>query len=426
MKKLLGFIVFILTVLAAGYFYYLSQWQKQVDEVARQVSMLGGELDYREISLDAQGNVNLEGVFFKVPMQPMVVRMDRVAVHTGGIMGVYQLDLDIKNERLPETLGISFEGVRMTLSTLTDNASDSTFQQLTAAGCGERQVFSEADYRAMGYSEWVMDFNTRYRVQGSGAQLQFSAETHLHDMYSLEMTATVGLSAASRQLEDIAMAMAQAQFIEAMMEYRDRGFAARAVEYCREQTGLSREEYLAQHVRQWQAVWEQSGLTPGENLQRAYQQFLQAPDRLRLDIAPTPTFNPGILAQRPPLEWLGFLDIEVAVNDREAVPVSFRGELSQALTADKVEAESSQTAPTQAATSLPPPINRAPEPTRIPLSALGEHIDEPLTIVMHDGRELSGRIQSIERDSLQLQRSHSGGYFIQPVRRDDIAHAQIP
>lgn len=429
MKKLLGFIVFVLAILTVGYFYYLNQWQEQVDEIARQVSMLGGELEYREISINPQGDVSLEGVFFKVPMQPMVVRVDRVAIQTGGIMGVYQLDLDVKNERLPETLGFAFEGVRMTLSTLTDNASDSTFQQLTAAGCGERQVFGEADYRAMGYREWVMDFQANYRVQGSGAQLLFTAQTQLRDLYSLDMSVTLGLSAASRQLEDIAMAMTQAQFIEATMTYRDRGFAERAIDYCVEQTGLAREAYLARHLQEWQAVWEGAGLTPGENLRRAYQQFLQEPDRLRLDMAPTPTFSPGLLAQRPPLEWLGFLDINVAVNDGEPVPVNFHAQTGNPRPDNNDTATPLPDTPTRvntATTSLPPPTRREPELTPVPVSALGEHIDEQVTITMRDGKVLSGRIQSIEREWLQLQRFQGGGYFVQPVRLEDIDRVHLP
>lgn len=426
MKKLLGFILLVLVALVVGYFYYLHQWQKQVDTIARQVSMLGGELEYRAISLNLQGDVSLEGVFFKVPMQPVVVRIDRLAVHTGGITGVYQLDLDVKNQRLPETLGVSFDGVYLSLSTLTDSANESTFQKLMVAGCGERQVFTEADYRAMGYSEWVMDFHANYRVLGSGAQLQFTTQTHMQEMYSLDMTVTLGLNAASRQLADIAAAQSQIQFIQADMEYQDRGFAERVTDFCSGETGQSREEYIVRHLQDWLTAWQGFGVTPEENAQQAYQQFVQQPNRLRFDITPTPGFNLGYMAQLEPIDWLQFLNIELAVNDQPAVPVSFQMDNRPAREPGGDEQATASEASTGPDTSLPPPTNTEAAPTRIPVSALGEYINEQVLITMRDGAVLTGRIQKIDRDWLHLQSYYSGGYFIQPVSLDDIAQAQLP
>lgn len=424
-NKLWGLLLVVLAVTVIGYFYYLNQWQKQVDEIARQVSMLGGELEYRDITLNLQGDVSLESVFLKVPMQPMVVRMDRLAVHTGGLMGVYQLDMNVKNRRLPETLGLSFEGVRMSLSTLTDSASDSEFHRLTAAGCGERAVFTEADYRAMGYREWVMDLHASYRVLGSGAQLQFTTQTHMQEMYDLDITVTMGLGAASRQLEAIAEALSKIQFIEAQMEYRDRGFAERVADFCSEETGQSREEFIAGHLQDWQTAWEDAGLSPGEDVLQAYAQFLQQPDRLRFDITPTPGFNPGYMVQLEPIAWLQFLNIELAVNDQQAVPVNFQVDTSPTRKVDDGEPVSTIEPSSGPKNALPAPSNTEVPLTEIPVSAFGEHINEQVRITLHNGDVLVGRIQKIDRYGLHLQRYYSGGYFVQPVPLDEIARAQL-
>lgn len=213
------------------------------------------------------------------------------------------------------------------------------------------------------------------------------------------------------------------------MTYRDRGFAERAIGYCVDQTDLTREAYLTQHLQEWQSVWARAGLTPGENLLEAYQQFLQEPDRLQLKMTPTPTFDPGLLAQRPPLEWLGFLEINVAVNDRESVLVNLHAEPGSAIPPENSTTPAPMReapSPVDTSASLPPPVSSEPERTPVPVSRLGEYINEPVQLIMRDGRELSGRIQGIERQWLQLQRYQSGGYYIQPVRLEDIAQAQIP
>lgn len=422
-RRLMGFLVVALAVVAAGYFYYLHQWQQQVDSFAHQIRMLGGELDYSAIAINHHGEASLKDVYLKVPLQPIVVRVDRVVVHTDGLLGLYYLERDSRRERLPDTLGFSLEGLHLGLSNLIGQAHVSPLQPWLTAGC-DGQGFSEDDYRAMGYREWVLDLHANYQLESVGAGWSLKAETLLQDAYSLGLEIQLALDAASPQLEHIIAALPQARFTQASMDYSDKGLLARMETYCLQQKELKREDYFSAQLQYWQSAWNTLGATPAEDFKQAYHQFLQQPQQWRWSMIFTPPFGLAELMQDTPSRWLEQATLTATVNRKKPLPVDLQIKTRPVVSAEQ-SSESSAAKDKPAQTDTATAVSQPAAPHFIAVDALGDYVKQQVTVDLRDGQQLSGRIEVVEHGWLQLQRHRRAGYFVQPVRVEDIAQVQL-
>lgn len=70
-------------------------------------------------------------------------------------------------------------------------------------------------------------------------------------------------------------------------------------------------------------------------------------------------------------------------------------------------------------------ISQSAAPQFIAVDALGDYVKQQVTLDLRDGQQISGRIEGVEHGWLQLQRHRRGGYFVQPVRVEDIAQVQL-
>lgn len=419
-KVIIGLILLAAVVLLGGHYYYAQQIGQRLDRAAMVVSGMGGELEYRDIKITLNGEVRIEGVFFQVPGMGGALNVDRVAVHTGGPLGVHSLAMDIRDQQLPKTLGVSFEGVRFPLSSGAA-MSPVGFGAFTAAGCGERAGFGTSELVQMGYSGLVMDARVDYQFIGGGQLLNITVDSLFRDMHRTEVSMELSLGAPSLNAMAVGMAASNAELLGLNIDYQDRGYAKRVIDFCQNQTDLDRQAFIAHHLEAWQQMWERQGFVAGPTMIQAYRNFLAEPDQLSLSIQPSGELTMDELARSSPEMMLYQLRTTLSVNNeelgrldlavREGGPLVVESE-SETATGDESAAVDTNPESSSAGT--------ASGGQRIALDNLGRHLNRNVELHLRDGRKLEGRIEQALETSVQFKRFHGGGYVIQPIQYNDI------
>lgn len=427
MKRILIGLLLVLAVVAlGGHYYYERQVEKRVDSAARLLGQMGGNLDYREVEIGLSGDVRVEDILLRVPGMRSAVSIDRASLHTGGLLGVHQLAMDAREQLLPTRLGMSFEGIRIPLSSVTASGSLGGINDaFAAAGCGDRTGFNALDIVNMGYSEFVMDTRVDYRLVGSGELLSVTIDTLMRNMNNTRMEMDFSLGAPSRHAPTIALAMTNAEVLSVIVDYQDKGYAQRVSEFCTEQTGLDREAFLAQHLSAWQDTWHQFGLSAGPILVDAYREFLSNPDQFRVQIKPSGSLHAEDLSGMSTELMLHYLPMQLSVNQG---PMN-RLDLS---VMDEAEAEAwrearrKRTVDSDGEAEPSGDIEQVQDDEgRITMEALRNAKDVTVELRLTTGRTLEGVVYSVGEDRLQLQRFQNGGYVIQPVDYADIEEAYL-
>lgn len=416
-KVIIGLILLAAVVLLGGHYYYAQQIGKRLDNAAMVISGMGGELEYRDINITLDGEVRIEGLFFQVPGMGGALNIDRVAVHTDGPLGVHGLAMDIRDQQLPNTLGVSFEGVRFPLASGAA-MSPVGFGAFTAAGCGDRASFGTSELVQMGYSGLVMDARVDYRFIGGGQLLNVTVDSHFRDMHRTEISMELSLGASSLNTTAVTMAATNAELLGLNIDYQDMGYAERVIEFCRKETDLDRQAFIAQHLEAWQQMWQRLGFVAGPTMTQAYRNFLAEPDQLSLSIEPSGELSMDELSRSSPEMMLYQLRTTLSVNHDEV------GRLDLAVREGGPLVVESEAEPATGGDSAADPAGSAagtPSGSRrIALDNLDRHLNRNVELHLQDGRTLEGRVEEVRETSVQFKRFHGGGYVIQPIPHDDI------
>ena len=426
MKRILIAILLLVAIAAlGGHYYYERQVEQRVDSAARMLGQMGGNLDYREVVIGLSGDIRVEDILLRVPGMPSAVSIDWASLHTGGLMGVHRLAMDAREQLLPTRLGVSFDGIRIPLSSVTQSGNLGVTDAFAAAGCGDRTAFSALDIVKMGYSEFVMDTRVDYRLVGDGELLNLTVDTLMREMNNTRVEMDFSLGAPSRHAPAVAMAMANAQLLSVVIDYQDKGYAQRVSAFCTEQTGLDREAFLAQHLSAWQDVWHQFGLTAGPTLVDGYREFLSNPDQFRVQIKPSGSLHADDFSGMSTELMLYYLPMQLSVNQGPMKRLDLSA-MDEAEAQAWREARRERTVDSDSEAEQSGDTGQAQDDEgRITMEALRNAKDATVELRLANGRSLEGVVHSIGEDRLQLQRFQNGGYVIQPVDYVDIEEAYL-
>lgn len=432
MKRILGAVLVLVAVIFGSNYYYGRQVEKHLDSAALFVRAMGGNLEYSGVTITLGGDIRIEGVRASAPELGEDMSVERIVLRTGSVLGVHKLATEVRKNRLPQQLGLSFEGVRIFLigagaqewNTLAPQGSES----LSAAGCGDRTQFLESDYTAMGYNTWLMmDSHIDYRLLHEGEWLELEVQTVTEDMHDISMKMDFTLNAASREMAAIGMAMAGAQLNEVRVDYNDKGYAERVIEFCQQQTELGRKEFLVHHLEAWQEAWKSIGFVAGENTVAAYRQFLVQPEHFAISAKPTGSFSWEGMEDIAPELLLYQFQIALEVNGVAAGRLDLTPMDQAAKRAWRVEHgnENPSAEPAPESSTGERPVQRRGKPRAVAVEDLGAHLNDYVILELSSGRTVEGRIRRLNEDALQLEGFQSGGTMTIPVPYGQIVKAYL-
>lgn len=323
MKTLLISLMLMAALVLGGRWFYEYQLEQRLDGQAQALQRLGGELTYEAVTLDPNGDIRIDELQLRLPEYAESVSIDRVRLHTGSLIGFHRVALELYNKRLPEALGLSIEGLRLSPASAyyrrLIGPITGTQSRFTTAGCGPRSSLSARDLKQMGYTELVLDSDWHYQLTEGGMDLRVEVETR--QMHTLSTHLSFELQMPDRNLTRASVALLGSRLRDLHLTYQDQGLTEQIMNFCQTETGLNASEFQSRHLQAWQLAWNHQGLVAGDEMVDAYRQFLQQPDRWRIDIDPANPLSLGLLVGAVPERWLRQLELSVSVNDAPSVPV---------------------------------------------------------------------------------------------------------
>lgn len=427
MKRFFIFIVLLGAALVfGGKFYYQQQITKNMDEFAQTLQAMG-EFSYNNVNVTASGEAQINKIRFKPHGYSDEVLIERLALRTGNLMGLYHLDKELQQQMVPENLGISILGLRILTGGQLYRASESTTGSgsFEAAGCGDRHRFSGHDLMDMGIDELVMDMDLDYQLINQGQTIKLSAHTFTRNIARVNFTADLQLGASSRATRAIAAAFTKAEWNSIDIHYQDLGYVTEVIKFCAAETQLKRADYLTHHLAAWKNHWHRLGLVAGPNLVSAYEAFLQYPDEVDIKLQPSGRMAIKNVFDTPASILIYQVQGKLQVNRKPAGNLDFVAQTDEEQQVFSLrEAEAATPAKVPGATAAVKPTATA-VPSPVTPDNLDQHLGKMVRITLSNGKDYRGRIRTVEGGRLQLQRYESGGHMLMPVVVQDITQVHV-
>ena len=416
MQRLLIVLAAFVLFMVGSNFYYAHEAEKQLKEVAAVIRAAGGNLEYDEIDISFGGDVEIEHLRLTAPQIDESMALDRVTLHTGSMFGLHKLAMDARNKRFPAQMGLTLEGplpLRGGIYRQTNILATEFGEHLLLAGCGDYTALEEEELAAMGYGDSAaMRVHMEYRIMNNGQWVEIESTTRLADINRVFTKIDISLDATTRDMAALRNALMGAKLHEVVVEYEDRGYVQRLLDFCQNETELPRDEFLKQYLKAWQQAWAKLGFTMGDTTVAAYGEFLQRPERLRITARPLEDFTWEKLAEFTP----------------ELLPYQFLADLEiNGVSAGRLDLTWAE--PQAAAKPARPTAERrrgeTADPTAIEVDDLADHLNRHVVLHLNNGRILEGRITHLDEDGLQLHSYKPGGSMTIPVSFEQIAEAYL-
>jgi hypothetical protein len=422
MKRILLYLLIIVGgSYGAIYWLITSKVKNQLDQAVQLTEGLG-DLTYGQIWVLPQGEVRIHNLNFAATNPGSDVSIERVSLETDNLMALYQLGQSLSNDEVPQRLQLTFDGIALDLGLMQNlietSGNNGSQQQFMAAGCGdERTFFNFTDLDDMGYRQVRSDMVLEYQLSPARDSLRVEGAFTTETMYRMSWLLDMGLAGDSG-----AVAMMGATFNQVRIRVDDLGYVPQVMAYCARQTGLSTEAYRTRHLNAWERLWQQQGVTLGNDVVAAYAAYVEQPDSISLES------YAGLNAMQimmigDPQALLDQLAPQIVVNGTEPVPLQLTLALPEGRPEVEPEVAPSETQPETV--PEPAPRKKASRLTSVPVAQLGNWLNTDMIITLADGREFRGEVSSIDGQQIQFKQSLSGGTIVMPFERTSIRQVRV-
>lgn len=278
-------------------------------------------IEYDGISSTLSGELTIDGVRGRVQGYSDEFSIGRIGIDTPSFLtlmkiGDMQSLVMARKDVLPEYFGVILEGLKMPVDA--DYGRKLHAAQITALGvtdadepaneCTGRYGFSPQALVAMGYEEYDLTFNARFR-QDDG---QYGVEIHSGSANMWDVDATLLL--AGDMTRELAMGPGyRPKLAEMEIVYNDRSLKDRVSAYC-QRLGLSPEAALEAQVDAFRYVGSQVGIEFDEYVMDPYRQYLGGKSTLVVTAKPVDPVPLSSLALYKPSDVPALLQLSAEAH----------------------------------------------------------------------------------------------------------------
>jgi hypothetical protein len=456
MKRLLLFLVPGLVVVAISLNWHATrQIRDQLDRTAQSVSMFG-TLSYDSVRLSPGGAVNINDLSFRLHQGRGGIDIGRISVQTANLLALFALEGKLERGQLPESLGLSLEGIRFpldgALATMARDAgggaspADNSAFLFAAEGCGERTQFSANDLMHMDYFDIRADVDAHYRFIDDGERLRVSISARTQNASAIYLEANFDLLSGTLHARDVARSMQNARLGAFLLEYEDLGYYERMLGFCAEEMQMTRAEYIAHHLQAWTEAWSRAEARPGPDLVAAYEAFLKDPQQFRINSNAEDSVSLEGIDHYEVSDLLERMDVRLVVNHGDPQPLDVAGldESPARIAASDQSADTDLDVPTaspgsdRATVPASNPTNGAggtdAEATTTEVSSgwitvdpgeLGAYRNPRLRVVLDSGDDYTGRLSRVDDDNIHIRVRGVGGFYVRPIPRSRIRELEV-
>lgn len=372
MTRVRNMVIALVVLLGLGYLglkgYIHYQVKSSLDQAIAAAAPMA-EIRYDGISSSLRGSVTIQGLTVRSFGDD--VRLGEVRFGTPNVLVLLSTLSELQRGEAPEFVELELVDLEMDLSGPLMNFVQAAVQRQaprlpTTYPCAGQVVFGPADWRAMGYQRLSSDLRLRLDIDKAGHSVRVQSRWDTQDMGALRVAFEVaGVSASVAQLKESRQAILR--WLE--LDYKDRSYYKRWVKYCAKRDKVDPGSFIAKLVSADATYYMYSwGVVPGDDLRRAYREFLRAPQSVSAVARPRTPLELALVEHYTPDDLVALLDLRLVVNGH-GVPssqVGYRPELLDKYAAEPGPALQWPPAappPSQAAVPAPapPPVKAAPE-----------------------------------------------------------------
>jgi hypothetical protein len=273
--------------------------------------------------------------------------------------------------------------------------------------------------RELGFSQLLMDATVSYDYDAASERLDAEMEFSVHQVEKVE--ASVSLS----DVPPDAMQGGTATIPGlAAMDVRVRiepEFARRYLSACAARRDQTAETYRDSLVAETLTVLSRAGMQLGPGLSRAVREFHDSWGEFHISARPAKPVNLMGLMFTAPDSWQEQLGVQVALNKRQVLDLSFEFRPPDA---DELAVMLGKQPPADTTPRKPQPRYHYVYKTT-PLGALDQHIGNEVRLYLRDDQPMrSGTLVAITGGELRVEQRLHGGKITAHVSLDDVVRAE--
>lgn len=422
--------------LAAGINGYIHhQFKTNIDSAFASVRPFV-TINYSDLTTSAlSGKVELKNVRFTGAFLPETITLGNVTLETPGFAYMLSGPNEIKSGEFPEHFGFAIDDFYLDLHGETAEWLDRLVKRMQPIYANERKlcagksIFGPSDYKEMGYTRLLSNLRLAYDFNKSKKSLNIQMNAGTRNMG--EIKADINILNIDSMSSTGVMQAGLPQLASVEVTYKDQTYAPRIVKYCSELSEMKKEDFVDAEVKQsdeyFYMIW---GFAPGEGLREAYKDFLLKPDLVTLTMSPEKDFNLMSAPTMSSEELLEALNVHLKINGLltpdlsfKSPPPEFTAKFEQRLASALNFNSLLRGDPIKAPEPVKPKksYKRAPAKYhKISLSQIPKHIGSFVIITTKNGKKRKGRLTSVDKLNLYVEKKVSGGKFTMTVNRPKI------
>jgi len=441
MRKLVSIVIFLvvavalLAVATGGYLWYGAK--QQVDQIVAMAKPFA-EISYGSVAISPSGSVGVRRLRVMPKFVNDSIMIGAIQLNFPNFLALLHARWQLSQNQLPEALSLSFQDVELSLSggilgAATANAEKtrSPFDHLDALGCGPVIAFGAAEWREMGYTQFVGAMEIGYRIDPKNNMLELRMESSSQNWAALHLDIGLGLTRPPESLAEFAVSftpkLAKLNFV-----LRDDGFNQRRNAYCAAKAGKPLPDYLADHVQQVAERLRANGVLLSPGLVAAYQRYLGEGGTVMITANPPALINPAELHEYAPADIVKLLGLRMKVNEAEVTDLTVdwdAAKITKALNlASEPEPEPEPEPKTTPATVSPSPvvaekIYQTYHP--IPVGELSRHVGKVVKLRTTNGTPYRGTLDAVMEGMIRVTVRKSGGSAMLSLRASEITEVAV-
>jgi hypothetical protein len=430
MKK--GVLALLIIAMALAAAFYLHRLSVVGDQLARAADTLSsyGRLSWESVWIDPRGRATVRRLEFQPTGASDPVRADSLVLINGDLSALTALRSRPRQSTDRQQWSFYLRGLRLPIATQMASWRLDVLGLILpfrADACAGLEDVTLGDLLALDYGRLEVDLDVSATIEGEHAEFDFQAAARglaeTSQRWQLDQFSWL------RQWNGTSIPLDKGRLVAVDYRLRDLGLLRRIDQACQPPED-GRDRLRARQFRAWLRGWSDLGLEPNGIAQAAFQHYLQNPgSAVSLRLRPAEELPLADVTQAFDRDLIQRLEMSYALDDGPFVDLELNEVPSTAIEAppssEEEEAQTTGILRSEDKQERTIVVGRPPGWVSVPLEALDQHLGDLIRIDFVDGTQLTGRLEGLGEDQLDLQTQNRMGQFIRPVPLAEITAIEV-
>ncbi len=314
--------ILLVLLFAAGKLYLWHRVDSAFEAIAKLLNPVG-TLTFDGAYGALNGDLGVRHFEFAARGGGSRVYADELIIHTPGLGFLFGLKSRLSRGEVPETLGLSLNGVESNVLAVADRGRDTLRPNVSgdpfeALACGEAAYFGIGDLAEMGILDPRTNLHFDYLLGVGATEVAINISAHTNQVSRINLE--VNLVGSSKLTEAEPAAWSNLRLRDVSYKHQDLEFNSLRNNYCAALLNVDHTTYTTRQVDAVLSWLAQRGYRPTDEVVGAYKSLQNPNAELLLTATPSRTLALAKLAQVRGKEWLQLFNIRLSVNGARSIP----------------------------------------------------------------------------------------------------------